>query len=49
MREVMKHLASSDVSIGEDGSVMAGLRSVGRIEPVGDLARMQFSLWCAGA
>ncbi len=47
MRAVSRHLMSSDVSIDEDGTVLAGFRPVGRIEPLNDLAAQMLKNWCS--
>lgn len=46
LSKVRRHLRSSDVSISETGSVLVGgWRPVGSVEPVGDVAAMQFKKW----
>ena len=44
--KVRRHLRSRSVEIANDGAVFVGAaRPVGRIEPVGDIARVRFERW----
>jgi hypothetical protein len=45
LKAVCRHLASSNVSITAEGVVLAGMRNVGRVEGVGDVAAAQFKRW----
>jgi len=45
LNAVRKHLASRAVDICEDGTVLAGDRPVGRVEPLSESARQQLAIW----
>lgn len=47
LAEVKRHLMSRDVEILADGLVVAGVQSVGRVEPANDLAAAALRAWCA--
>jgi len=46
LKAVRRHLRSREVQIDDEGVVLVGgMRRVGQVEPVGDVARMQFRKW----
>jgi hypothetical protein len=49
LRQIRRHLASSVVEVTEDGAILVGgFRSVGRVEPLHDIAKAQLARWVAG-